>query len=43
MVWYNNPESVAAIQTAQREGYSTQRTRGLRLVNTQRQVDEVAH
>jgi len=43
MVWYNNPESVDAIQTAQREGYNPQRTRLLRLVKTRRQGEELAH
>ena len=43
MVWYNNPESVQAIQTARREGYSPQHTRLLRLVNAQRQVEDLAH
>lgn len=43
MVWYNNPESVEAIQTAQRDGYHPQRTRLLRLVKTQRQIQELAH
>jgi len=43
MVWYNNPESVAAIQTAQREGYSSQHKRLLRLVNTQRPMEDLTH
>ena len=43
MVWYNNPESVSAIQTAQREGYNPQRRRLLRLVNAQRHSEELAH
>jgi len=43
MVWYNNPESVYAIQTAQREGYSPQQRRLLRLVKTQRQIEHNAH
>lgn len=43
MVWYNNPESVAAIQTAQREGYNPQRTRLLRMVKSQRHAEELAH
>ena len=38
MVWYNNPESVRAIQAAQREGYSPERTRLLRLIRTQRDL-----
>jgi hypothetical protein len=43
MVWYNNPESVLAIQEAHREGYSPKRTRLLRLVNAQRHLEELAH
>ena len=43
MVWYNNPESVNAIQTAQREGYHPQQRRLLRLVRTQRQIQELNH
>ena len=43
MVWYNNPESVHAIQTARSEGYSPQRTRLLRLVKAQRHVENIAH
>ena len=43
MVWYNNPESVEAIQSAQRERYSTQRRRLLRLVTPQENADQSAH
>jgi hypothetical protein len=43
MVWYNNPESVEAIQTAKREGYRPQQTRLMRLVRTQRHLQEIAH
>ena len=43
MVWYNNPESVEAIQSAKREGYSPQRSKLLRLVNTQRHVRQLDH
>jgi hypothetical protein len=43
MVWYNNPESVTAIQTARREGYNPKRSRRLRLVNTQRHVEDLGH
>ena len=43
MVWYNNPESVNAIQTAQREGYNPQGKRLLRLVSAQRHIEELAH
>jgi len=41
MVWYNNPESVHAIQTARREGYSPQNAGLLRLVKTQRHVENI--
>jgi hypothetical protein len=43
MVWYNNPDSVNAIQTAQREGYSPHRTRLLRLVKAHQHADELSH
>jgi hypothetical protein len=43
MVWYNNPESVKAIQTARREGYSPDRTRLMRLVKAQRDLPVVSH
>ena len=43
MVWYNNPESVRAIQTAQREGYNPERTRLMRLVKTQRELPVLSH
>jgi hypothetical protein len=43
MVWYNNPESVEAIQTAQRVGYRPEQTRLLRLVRTQKQLQKIDH
>ena len=43
MVWYNNPESVRAIQTAKREGYSPNRTRLMRLVRAQRDLPVLDH
>ena len=43
MVWYNNPESVRAIQTAKREDYSPHRTRLMRLVKAQRDLPVHSH
>ena len=43
MVWYNNPESVRAIQTAKREGYSPDRTRLMRLVTAQCDLPALSH
>ena len=43
VVWYNNPESVRAIQTARRDGYSTDRARLMRLVKTERDLPAVSH